>query len=250
MSIVEEIHCSNCGAPLTFTPGEIVATCRYCGFTQVIETGKAFELEHSMILNEYKPEQTDELVRNWMRGGFLKPSDLARASKILEKSLTYLPFWVVSVEALSTYKGVFERLTPPVVKEGKIEEKYNWLVLARKATDFPAREYKVPLKGKIPYDFRRIEAFAKVLNSEIERDEAIDVAKQQIENLHQFLVKQDVDKVIEMNTNFEVGDSVYLHAPVWFIVYEYKRKRYSIFLDGATGTVIKGDVPTSKFGLI
>jgi hypothetical protein len=203
-----------------------------------------------MILNEYKPEQTDELVRNWMRGGFLKPSDLARASKILEKSLTYLPFWVVSVEALSTYKGVFERLTPPVVKEGKIEEKYNWLVLARKATDFPAREYKVPLKGKIPYDFRRIEAFAKVLNSEIERDEAIDVAKQQIENLHQFLVKQDVDKVIEMNTNFEVGDSVYLHAPVWFIVYEYKRKRYSIFLDGATGTVIKGDVPTSKFGLI
>jgi len=250
MSVVEEIHCSNCGAPLTFTPGEIVATCRYCGFTQVIETGKAFELEHSMILNEYKPEQTDELVRNWMRGGFLKPSDLARASKILEKSLTYLPFWVVSVEALSTYKGVFERLTPPVVKEGKIEEKYNWLVLARKATDFPAREYKVPLKGKIPYDFRRIEAFAKVLNSEIERDEAIDVAKQQIENLHQFLVKQDVDKVIEMNTNFEVGDSVYLHAPVWFIVYEYKRKRYSIFLDGATGTVIKGDVPTSKFGLI
>jgi len=250
MSVVEEIHCSNCGAPLTFTPGEIVATCRYCGFTQVIETGKAFELEHSMILNEYKPEQTDELVRNWMRGGFLKPSDLARASKILEKSLTYLPFWVVSVEALSTYKGVFERLTPPVVKEGKIEEKYNWLVLARKATDFPAREYKVPLEGKIPYDFRRIEAFAKVLNSEIERDEAIDVAKQQIENLHQFLVKQDVDKVIEMNTNFEVGDSVYLHAPVWFIVYEYKRKRYSIFLDGATGTVIKGDVPTSKFGLI
>ena len=250
MSVVEGIHCSNCGAPLTFTPGEIIATCRYCGFTQVIETGKAFELEHSMILNEYKPEQTDELVRNWMRGGFLKPSDLARASKILEKSLTYLPFWVVSVEVLSTYKGVFERLTPPVVKEGKIEEKYNWLVLARKATDFPAREYKVPLKGKIPYDFRRIEAFAKVLNSEIERDEAIDVAKQQIENLHQFLVKQDVDKVIEMNTNFEVGDSVYLHAPVWFIVYEYKRKRYSIFLDGATGTVIKGDVPTSKFGLI
>ena len=250
MSIVEGIHCSNCGAPLTFTPGEIIATCRYCGFTQVIETGKAFELEHSIIFNEYKPEQTDELVRNWMRGGFLKPGDLARASKILEKNLTYLPFWVVSVEALSTYKGVFERLTPPVVKEGKIEKKYNWLVLARKATDFPAREYKVPLEGKIPYDFRKIEAFAKVLNSEIERDEAVDIAKQQIENLHQFLVKQDVDKVIEMKTNFEVGDSVYLHAPVWFIVYEYKRERYSVFLDGATGTVIKGDIPTTKFGLI
>ena len=250
MSVVEGIHCSTCGAPLTFNPGEIIATCRYCGFTQVIKTGTAFELEHSVILNEYKPEQTDELVRNWMRGGFLKPGDLARSSKILEKNLTYLPFWVVSAEALSTYKGVFERLTPPVVKEGKIEKKYNWLVLARKATDFPTKEYEVPLEGKIPYDFRKIEAFGKVLNSEIERDEAVEITKQQIENLHQFLVKKDVDKVIEMKTDFEVGDSVYLHAPVWFIVYEYKRERYHVLLDGATGSVIKGDAPTAKFGLI
>jgi len=250
MSIVEEIRCSNCGAPISFNPGEIVATCRYCGFTQVIETGKAFELEHSMILNEYKPEQIDELVRNWMRGGFLKPGDMARSSKILEKNLTYLPFWVVSVAASSTYKGVFERLTPPVVKDGKIEKKYNWLVLARKATDFPTREYEVPLEGKVPYDFRKIEGFAKVLNSEIERDEAVEVAKQQIENLHQFLVKQDVDKIIDLKTDLDVGDSVYLHAPVWFAVYEYKRERYRIFLDGATGSVIKGDVPTTKFGLI
>jgi len=250
MAVIEEIRCSNCGAPLTFNPGEIVATCRYCGFTQVIETGKAFELEHSMILNEYRPEQTDELVRNWMRGGFLKPGNLARSSKITEQNLIYLPFWVVSLDASSTYKGIFDRLTPPVEKEGKIEKEYNWLVLARKASDFPAREYKAPLEGKIQYDFRKIEGFAKVLNSEIEREEAVDIAKQQIESLHQFLVKQDVDRVIEMSTSFKVGDSVYLHAPVWFIVYEYKHERYNIFLDGATGTVLKGDVPTTKFGLI
>jgi len=250
MSVIQEIRCSNCGAPLQFSPGNIVATCRYCGFTQVIETGKAFELEHSMILNEYQPEQIDELVRNWMRGGFLKPGDLARASKIEEKNLTYLPFCVISVAASSTYKGIFERITPAVVKEGKIEKKYNWLVLARKASDFPAREYEVPLEGKIPYDFRKIESFAKVLNSEIERNEAVEAAKQQIENLHQFLVKQDVDKIIEMKTDFDLGDMVYLHAPVWLIVYEYKGERHQIFLDGATGSVIKGDVPSTKFGLI
>lgn len=203
-----------------------------------------------MILNEYKPEQIDELVRNWMSGGFLKPGDLARASKILEKNMTYLPFWVVSVEASSTYKGVFERLTPPVVKEGKIEKKYNWLVLTRKATDFPTREYEMPLEGKIPYDFRKVEGFATVLNSEMEQNEAIEVAKQQIENLHSFLAKQDVDKIIEMKTNMDVGDSVYLHAPVWFIIYEYKQERYRVFLDGATGSIIKGDIPSTKFGLI
>jgi len=250
MSIVEEIRCSNCGAPIAFNPGEIIATCRYCGFTQVIETGKAFVLEHSAILNEYKPEQVDEVVRNWMRGGFLKPSDMARSSKITEKNLMYLPFWVVPVTVTSTYRGVFERLTPPVQKEGKIEKEYNWLVLARKATDFPTREYEVPLEGKIPYDFKKIEGFAKVLNSEIEKDEAIEIARQQIDSLHRFLAQQDVDKIIEMKTDFEVGDAVYLHAPIWFIVYEYKGNHYRIILDGATGIVIKGDIPSAKFGLI
>jgi len=108
MSVVQEIRCSNCGAPITFNPGEIIATCRYCSFTQVIETGQAFVFEHSLIVNEYKLEQVDDLVRNWMRGGFIKPGDLARASKIAEKNLMYLPFWVIPITATSEYEGVLK----------------------------------------------------------------------------------------------------------------------------------------------
>ena len=249
MSVVQEIRCSKCGAPIAFNPGEIIATCPYCGYTSVIETGKAFTLEHSMILNKYDPTQVEELVHNWMRSGFMKPGNLAKSSKILEKSLVYLPFWIVPVTATSEYRGVFERLVPPVVKEGKIEKKYDWLVLARKAAEFPTREYDIPLEGKISYDFRKIEKFAKVLNSEIEKTEAVESAKQQIENHHQFLVKQDIDKIIEMKTDFSIGDSVYLHAPIWFIAYEYKGEQYNIILDGATGTIIKGDIPATRFGL-
>lgn len=250
MSIVKEIRCSNCSAPLDFEPGEIIATCRYCGFTQVIETDKAFTLEHSMLLNEHNPEQAENLVHNWMKGGFLKPRDLARSSKILEKTLTYLPFWIVSVTATTTYKGIFERLVPPVVKEGEIKKKYNWLVLARRATQFPTREYDVPLDGKISYDFRKIEGFAKVLNSEMEKRDAVELTRQQIEGHHQFLAKQDVDKIIEIKTDFKMGKAVYLHAPIWFISYEYKGERFQILLDGSTGTVIKGDIPSTNFGLL
>ena len=249
MSIIQEIRCSNCGAPISFKPGEIIATCRYCGFTCVIETGKAFTLEHSMILNKYTPDQTEELIRNWMRSGFLKPGDLAGSSKIMEKNLVYLPFWVVKVTTTSKYKGIFERVAPPVVKEGKIEKEYDWLVLAREASEFPTKEYDIPLEGKIPYDFRKIEDFAKTLNSEMARDEAVKLARQQIESHHQFLAKQEVDKVIEMSSDFLIDDAVYLHAPVWFVVYEYKGERYNIILDGATGAVIKGDIPATRFDL-
>jgi hypothetical protein len=249
VSVVEEVNCSHCGAPIAFNPGEILATCKYCGYTVVIETGQTFTFEHSLLLNRYDMTQVEEPIREWMREGFLKPQDLARKSKIAEKSLVYLPFWVVSVDAHSDYKGIFERITPSVVKEGRIEKEYDWLVLARKATEFPTREFNVPLEGKIPFDFRRIEAFAKVLNSEIDRDEAVELTKQQVEEHHRYLLQQDVDKIIEMKTDVKVEEVVYLHAPVWFIRFEYKGKAFQLLIDGTTGIVIKGDIPSTGFGM-
>jgi hypothetical protein len=250
MAVAQSINCSHCGAPVEFNPGEIIATCKYCGFTTVIETGEAFNFEHSLLLNKFDLTQIEESIRDWMRSGFLKPSDLAKKSKLLEKNLTYLPFWVVSVQATSSYKGIFERIAPPMVKEGKIEKEYNWLVLAREAAGFPTREYDVPLEGKIPYDFRRIEGFAKVLNSEIDRDEATELAKQQIDAQHRFLLKEDVDKIVEMQTTYNVKQVVYLHAPIWFITYDYRGENYQLLIDGATGMVVKGDIPQKGFGIL
>jgi hypothetical protein len=247
MSVLDEIKCAHCGAPIPFQPGEIIATCKYCGYTLAIETGQAFTFEHSMLLNNYDPAQIEQSAKEWMREGFMKPSDLAKKSKIDEKNLTYLPFWVVSVKAASTYKGIFERITPAVTKEGKIEKEYDWLVLARKATEFPTRDYEVPLTGKIPFDFRRVEAFAKVLNSEVDKDAAVEFARQQIEENHRFLIQQDVDKIIEIKTDIDVSQVVYLHSPIWFIKYEYKGKVYQLLIDGAGGSEIRGDIPSAGF---
>ena len=247
MAVAQNIRCSHCGAPVEFKPGELIATCKYCGFTTVIETGAPFNFEHSLLLNKYDQNIADVLIKDWMRSGFMKPGDLARKSKIIEKNLVYLPFWVVSVETKTSYKGIFERISPPIVKDGKIDKEYNWLVLAREAAGFPTREYDVPLEGKIPYDFRKIEGFAKVLNSEITREESLELAKQQIEALHRFLLKQEVDRIVEVYTELNVKQAVYLHAPIWFVKYEYKGQSYQLILDGAAGIALKGDIPSSKF---
>lgn len=250
MAIAESIKCSNCGGPVEFRPGELIATCKYCGFTTVIETGQAFVFEHSLLPNNFDEAQIDRPIKDWMTSGFLKPGDLARKSKVVEKQLVYLPFWVVSIQVKTTYKGIFERIAPPVTKEGTIEKEYNWLVLAREATDFPAREYDVPLEGKIPYDFRKIERFAKILNSEIEREEALELTEQQIDAHHRFLLQKDVDKIVDMKNEFNMKQMVYLHAPIWFIMYEYKGNDYKLIVDGVTGAAVKGDIPPSKFGLL
>jgi hypothetical protein len=247
MAIAESIRCSHCGAPVDFKPGELVATCKYCGFTTVIETGQAFNFEHSVLLNNYSPEQIEDLVRDWMRSGFMKPGDLAKKAKITEKNLIYLPFWVVSLEATTTYKGIFERIAPPIVKEGQLKKEYDWLVLARQASGFPTREYDVPLDGKISFDFRKIEGFAKLLNSELEREHALEAARQQIDAHHRFLLQQDIDRLVEETTTVDLKQMLYLHAPVWFIKYEYKDNSYQMLIDGSKGMVLKGDIPNSKF---
>jgi len=248
MSVVaKEIRCSHCGAPVEFKSGEIVATCKYCGFTTVIQTGQAFNFEHSLVLNNYDTPRMENCVRVWMNSGFMKPGDLAKKSKIVENELIYLPFWVVSTAAKTVYKGIFERISPPIVKDGQIEKEYNWLILARKVAAFPTREYVVPLAGKIPFDFRKIEASAKVLNSEIAKDEALELAKQQIDHHHRFLLQQDIDRVVELSTTLELKQMLYLHAPAWFIKYQYKGNMYQLILDGSTGNALKGDIPSMKF---
>jgi hypothetical protein len=245
--LAKNVCCSHCSAPVEFKPGELVVTCKYCGFTTVIQTGQAFNFEHSLILNNYNLTQMENCIRSWMSSGFMKPGDLAKKSKITENNLVYLPFWVVSTVATTTYKGIFERIAPPVTKEGTIEKEYNWLVLARKATVFPTREYTVPIAGKIPYNFQKIEGFAKVLNSETSQDEALELAKQQIEHHHRFLLQKDLDRVIDLSTTLKLNQMLYLHAPAWFTKYEYKGKLYQLIIDGSSGGVLKGDIPPTRF---
>jgi hypothetical protein len=185
-----------------------------------------------------------------MGASFIGPKDAAKKSVFVEQNLTYLPFWVVSAEASTHYKGVFERLSPPVEKEEEITNRYDWLVLARRRSDFPTRAYHLSLKGKIPFEATKIEPGAKVLNSEMDSQEAVQQARDEIENLHEYLSKEKVDRIVDIKTDLDVSGTYYLHAPVWFVTYTYRNSRYPVLLDGSSAEVIKGDLPSQDFKLL
>jgi hypothetical protein len=250
VAVTSQISCSHCGAPLSVQPGEILITCGYCGFTSVVDTGKAFEFEHSLILNTIATDQAFDVVKGWMKNSFIAPKDLSKKSSVLEQNLVYLPFWVVSGEATSHYKGIFERVAPAVEKEGDIANHYDWLVLARQNANFPSSAYHLSLEGKIPFEATKIDRNAKVLNSELTLQDATQRAHDEIGNLHQYLAKDRVDRILEITTNFDISSTYYLHSAVWFLTYGYKNKRYQVLMDGASGQIIKGDLPGEDFNLI
>jgi hypothetical protein len=185
-----------------------------------------------------------------MNNSFMGPKDLAKKAAITEQTEIYLPFWVVSAEAKTHYRGIFERISPPAEKEGDIENHYDWLILARKQSDFPTRSYHLSLNGKIPFEATKIEGGAKVLNSEVDSAEAVEQARDEIENLHEYLAKDKIDRVVDAKTEFDISGTYYLHAPVWFVTYGYKNTRYQVLVDGASGQVIKGDMPSENFKLL
>jgi len=248
--IVSEIKCPNCGAQLNLSPGELIATCRYCGYTSVVGANAPFQLQHSLIVNNLNDTRITQDLQDWMRSGFMKPGDLAKKSKLTMLELRYLPFWLVPLTATSIYEGMLERISPPTPRKGTIQNEYDWLVLGRKAAEFPTRDYRVPAEGKIPFDFTKIEPQAKFLNSELDSDEAVIRAKNEVEKNQRFLLKQEVDQVTQFNTNFSVEKPTYLHAPLWFVQYEYKGKNYSAIIDGSTGSVIQADIPQTDFKMI
>jgi len=102
--IVSEINCPNCGAQLNLSPGELVATCRYCGYTSVVGANTPFQMEHSLILNNLDTIRITHALQEWMRSGFMKPGDLAKKRRTSMIELRYLPFWLVPLSATSSYE--------------------------------------------------------------------------------------------------------------------------------------------------
>jgi len=246
--VVREIQCSNCGAPLEFDPGEIIVSCRYCGYTSVIDTGEPFTLEHSVILNNTEKDQVSGLIRGWMRKSFMAPKELEKKAQMDEPTLIYVPFWVVSITATLVYKGVLERVSPPIIKDSQVSNKYSWLVIARKGVGFPTRSYKIPFEGRIPFNPTKLTG--KVLNSELGKEEAAQIAQQEIKDFQLFLAKQEVDVITESKFDAKIEEIFYLHTPVWFTSYTYKGSKYQVLLDGSNKEVIKGDLPTAEFKLL
>jgi hypothetical protein len=241
--IAEKINCPNCGAPLKLEAGEVIVTCEFCATALNMAVGKKYFLRHSIIPNKYSQAQISEMARQWMGGGFLKPQDLARNAQIREISLTYLPFFVLHVTASSVYQGVFTRTGQNIPKKGDFTRDYHWKILGRRASKFPTKEYEIPLSGKVDFDLSHVKQNAKFLNAEMDEREAQTQLKQEIEGHHRFLLSSEVDVISEITTTLDIKNTEFVHAPAWFLKYEYNGKLYELIFDGASGVAIKGDIP-------
>lgn len=248
VEIAERVNCPSCGAPLSLVPGEVIVTCAYCGTATNMAVGKKYFLRHSIIPSRYDAQQIEMIVRDWMSKGFLKPQDLASRSRFMEMELTFTPFFVFHVRVATSYQGLFTRTGGNVPRSGTLEKEYYWKVLGRRASDFPTKEYDIPLSGKVDFDMSRVQGGSRFLNAELDESEARSICDQEVGGHQRFLLSQDVDVIQSIDSRIEEVDSEFVHAPVWRVRYSYGNQLFTVMLDGASGQVIKGDFPQKGAG--
>jgi len=188
-------------------------------------------------------------LESWLEGGFLKPADLRRASRVTSLECVYVPFFVFEVDVKTSYAGVLTRTGTNERRAGTVPRDYFWKVLGRRGSDFPVREYKLPLAYKVPFDTAGMLPESRFLNAEFDEEEAVRIVRQEVEAHERELLKDLVDVVEEARTEAAVKDAEFLHAPIWLAGYAYRDREYRIVLDAASGEVVRGDIPPPTGGL-
>lgn len=104
---VQELKCPGCGAPIKPQFGEMVITCEYCGTSISLEnTGWKNIKKHSMLpLVLASKDNAIADLKKQMDHGLLR-HHLEEESTLEELSLSYVPYWVVPVSAITHYTAV------------------------------------------------------------------------------------------------------------------------------------------------
>lgn len=94
------LKCPACGAPISPLFGEMVIACEYCGSTVALANdGWRSIRKHTMLPLKVSDKQVvEQTIHDEMNRGLLRIRIYERA-RIQEISLSYVPYWIVSVSA-------------------------------------------------------------------------------------------------------------------------------------------------------
>jgi len=96
-------NCPKCGAPFTITQEDIFITCKYCGYSLTIASRQKLG-KCSMLETRLFRQQVAEAAQKFMDKGIFRVG-VAKESVITSVVLRYIPFWVFSANASTSFRG-------------------------------------------------------------------------------------------------------------------------------------------------
>ena len=122
-------------------------------------------------------------------------------------------------------------------------------ILARKhAVFYGFHEFitSISLDNLVDFDFELTRKDnCEFINAEIEEHEAQMQTYGDIENQNRSKAGSGLYRLVRCDSDVDVGDPLYVHAPLWLVRYSFNDKDYKVAIAGDSGKVLKGEIPIS-----
>ncbi len=273
---VRSTRCTNCGAVVEFQGAHHATECPFCATPLVVDSGTRRHIKPQALI----PFQLDEPTArksliSWLGSLWFAPNRLlefTRAGRALNG--VYVPYWTFDADTQSRYRGqkgvhYYETRTVTVNVNGKSErrteqvQKTRWYpasgtvsrvfddVLVIASSSLPANLGE----GLEPWDLSALQPYSPDYLAGLQAEgytillaDGHNTGRRKMEAVIYSDVCEDiggdVQKVDNIDTDFDNETFKHILLPVWMAAYKYSGKSYRFLVNGQTGEV-QGERPWS-----
>jgi hypothetical protein len=140
---MHELTCPGCGSASQYNLKDFILTCSYCSVSFQFDpetSRKEMFSDHYIVPNKIDAQKAKESVLEWLRRIHHKSGHVEREFIVLGMKGVSLPFWIVSLEVHTKWKGLSKRLkhiqdvklgSDYLQEDGTFKRTYRWAVNAR-----------------------------------------------------------------------------------------------------------------------
>ncbi len=138
-----ELSCPSCGATSHYDTTDFLLMCAFCSSTFQVNlesNRKEIYSDHYIVPNQFDAAQIKNSVYEWLKRIYHKPTTVEKEFLVTKVQGFSVPFWIISFEVHTSWKGVAERAKKHpearpgsefLPEKGTFRKSYRWAVSAR-----------------------------------------------------------------------------------------------------------------------
>lgn len=252
-------HCPNCGGALNIHADDAIITCSYCG-TSFTPDGAKMKEHYALAVNYSQGDALDTLKAYLVKVPGVA-DDLAEKIQLKDLSMTYYPYWTVTVQGDVAYKGIDRKASfrgqsggryssihwEWVAESGHQEQTRQIRLYAGPKVRAEIAKYPIATRSRRYFNFEEVQQYTgNVLFSKVSAETARQQATQATRNMIYSRINRETEKIDDARETFKVTDQAYIHVPIYHIQFTVGGgKTYEAALDASNGRVLFSDIPTT-----
>ncbi len=252
-------HCPNCGGGMNVHPTDTIYTCPYCG-TSFTPEGSQMKEHYALSVNYTQSDALDTLKAYLVKVPGVA-DDLAEQIQLKDLSMTFYPYWTVTVQGDVSYKGIDKKASfrgqsggryssihwEWVAESGHQEQTRQIRLYAGPKTRPEITNYPIATRSRRYFNLEEVKQYTgSVLFSKVSEETAKEQAITATRNMIYSRIKRETEKIDDARETFQVTDQAYIHVPIYHIKFSVGGgKTYEGALDASNGRVIYSQIPTT-----